>query len=220
VLTLTPAPTAYVEWMKVTMKVWAWNSNTWASTVNINALWFQTIQDRDGDALWANQLIAWQVYDLIYDGTNFKLITIEKASDSDVSTGTDDIKYVTSKQVTDNILTLRSMWTTTRSSWASTWTESIAHWLSRTPTRVTFYSCRNGSNWSLDWSFSWVSDWTNNFCIAQSATIDLFTTACINIRSWGNSWIATATFDATNIDISWVKAWSWVNVWVIWVAEA
>jgi len=101
VVTLTPAPTAYIEWMRISVKIWVWNTNTWASTINVNSLWAKAIQDRDWDALSANQLIEAQLYDLIYDGTQFKLITVEKASDSDVTTWTDTIKYASPKQLKD-----------------------------------------------------------------------------------------------------------------------
>lgn len=110
VITLSPAPTAYTEWMMISVKIWAWNTNTWASTINVNSLWAKAIQDRDWDALSANQLMAAQVYDMRYDGTQFRLITIEKASDSDVTTWTDTVKYASPKQLKDTYWQL--YWTT------------------------------------------------------------------------------------------------------------
>lgn len=109
VITLTPAPTVYTEWMKITVKIWSWNTNTGASTINVNGLWAKAIQDKDWDALNVNQLITGQVYDMIYDWTQFKLLTIEKLSDTEFNTWTDTQKYVNASQ--SNFLRIVA-WTT------------------------------------------------------------------------------------------------------------
>lgn len=69
-ITLTPAPAAYQAGMMVEVNVA--NTNTGAATVNVNGLGAKSVQF-GGSALTAGQLIAGQIYSLIYDGTNFQL---------------------------------------------------------------------------------------------------------------------------------------------------
>lgn len=72
VVALTPAPPAYTAGLTVEVKVNT--TNTGATTVNVNGLGAKTVQF-NGAALTAGQLVAGQIYCLIYDGTNFQLQT-------------------------------------------------------------------------------------------------------------------------------------------------
>lgn len=75
---LTPAPSAYTAGMQVNVKVA--NTNTGATTINVNGLGAKTIQ-RNGAALGAGALVAGQIYRLVYDGTYFQMgPTAETAS--------------------------------------------------------------------------------------------------------------------------------------------
>ena len=154
VVTLSPVPTAYTEWMKISVKIGVWNTNTWASTINVNSLWAKDIQDKDWDALWANQLIAAQVYDLIYDGTQFRLITVEKASDTEFKAATDEQKYITSAQAWYSIVS---------------WDQFLASWTTNETTGSTTYVKMKEIEVDLWWTykitntlrnFDWVG-WTN-----------------------------------------------------------
>lgn len=86
-VSLSPAPTAYVDGMHVFVKIL--NTNTAASTINVNSLGVKSITTSDGVALISNELIAGQVAHLIYNGTNFNLISNENIlSRNNVWTGT------------------------------------------------------------------------------------------------------------------------------------
>ena len=70
--TLTPAPSAYVAGMPVTIKIA--NTNTGASTININSLGTKNITRIDRTPISAGDLIANGIAMLIYDGTEFQLL--------------------------------------------------------------------------------------------------------------------------------------------------
>lgn len=74
VATLTPAPAAYTTGMTVLLKVGAGNTNTGTCTVNLNALGAKNIF-YNGAALVAGAMVAGQIYRLVYDGTNFELLS-------------------------------------------------------------------------------------------------------------------------------------------------
>lgn len=164
VITLSPAPTTYTEWMRISVKIWVWNTNTWASTINVNSLWTKDIKDRDWDVLVANQLMEGQVYDLIYDWTQFKLITIEKASDSEVLLWTDNIKYLTSKQTKDNydvVLPWTSVTYLNDTTWWTTasWTYTTVNSFTPTQNSILYTSYRlDVWAWS-DWYWRILVDW-------------------------------------------------------------
>ena len=69
VVTLSPAPTAYVTGMEVVFK--ATNANTTASTINVNALGAKSIVKNASSALISGDISANQIITLRYDGTNF-----------------------------------------------------------------------------------------------------------------------------------------------------
>ncbi len=73
VVTLTPVPAAYAAGMTVIMKVA--NSNTTASTINVNSLGVKDIKRNSSVALTANDMLAGQTVVLVYDGTNFQLVS-------------------------------------------------------------------------------------------------------------------------------------------------
>lgn len=69
---LAPAVTAYTAGLRISLKIA--NSNTGASTLNVNSLGVKTITDTLGAAITAGYLTAGMVADLRYDGTNFQLL--------------------------------------------------------------------------------------------------------------------------------------------------
>jgi hypothetical protein len=68
-VTLSPAPTAYTDGMRVTVKINV--ASTGASTLNINSLGAKTILDSLGNAIGSGGLKANIPYQLCYNGTNF-----------------------------------------------------------------------------------------------------------------------------------------------------
>lgn len=71
-VTLDPVPAAYVEGLRLVVKIAS--TNTGAATINVNALGNKSIKRPDGTALQAGDLTAGNVIDLVYDGTNFKIV--------------------------------------------------------------------------------------------------------------------------------------------------
>lgn len=70
---LSPAPTAYVDGMDVYLKIA--NTNTGASTINLNALGVKNIKTPAGADPGAGAIIAGQIAHFKYNGTNFLLLT-------------------------------------------------------------------------------------------------------------------------------------------------
>ena len=216
VITLSPAPTSYVEWMRFSVKIWAWNTNTTTSTINVNSLWVKTIKDRDWDDLWAWQLIAWQVYDLVYNWTNFVLQTIEKASDSDITTWTDDIKYTTPKQLKDNYSFLSDISNDSIDATSLVWTTTdITHWLWKTPQNVEIVTTFHF------WNFGNISNWAYNWTEQGCNTLE-FTLWSATTWSWNYSWeiihIGNLVWTITAMDSSKItitRSWTDLGSWSI-----
>ncbi|MDQ0169192.1 phage tail protein [Paenibacillus tundrae] len=70
-VTLSPAPGAYVDGLRITIKINA--TNTGAVTININGLGAKSVLKSNGTAMTANSLRANSVYSLVYNGTAFIL---------------------------------------------------------------------------------------------------------------------------------------------------
>ena len=79
VVALTPAATAYTAGMVV--RFIATNANTSTSTINVNTLGAKTIHTRAGGNLAANDILAGQLVELVYDGTYFQMPTAISASE-------------------------------------------------------------------------------------------------------------------------------------------
>lgn len=74
VITLVPAPTSYENGVQYIFK--ATYANTGTSTLNVNSLGAKTIKKNGTDDLLANDIIADQMITVIYDGTNFQMISV------------------------------------------------------------------------------------------------------------------------------------------------
>lgn len=77
VIAPNPAYTSYSTGMCVLFK--AANTNTTISTININALGVKTIKKDYNTDLTAGDVIANQIYEVVYDGTNFQLISASRS---------------------------------------------------------------------------------------------------------------------------------------------
>lgn len=130
-ITMTPAPAAYVTGMIVFFK--ANTANTGACTLNVNTLGAKTIKKNYNSDLADNDILANQLVAVIYDGTNFQLLSpvnaslvtltgtqtltnktltspvintglsgTAKATGAEVTTGTEDAKFVTPKAIGDS----------------------------------------------------------------------------------------------------------------------
>lgn len=72
-ITLTPAPSAYTTGMIVCFK--ANTANTTACTLNVNGLGAKTIKKNVSTDLATNDILAGQFVQVVYDGTNFQLLS-------------------------------------------------------------------------------------------------------------------------------------------------
>jgi hypothetical protein len=73
VVALSPALTQHITGMPIYFKVA--NANTGASTINVNGLGIKTIKKFNDQDLISGDIQAGQVVGVIYDGTNFQLIS-------------------------------------------------------------------------------------------------------------------------------------------------
>lgn len=78
VVALPTAPSSYTAGLSLTMK--AANSNTGASTVNVNSLGVKSIKRFDGNNLLANDIVAGMLVHIAYDGTNFRIVGVHGSS--------------------------------------------------------------------------------------------------------------------------------------------
>lgn len=76
-ITLTPAPTAYVTGQRFTFK--AGTANTGAATLNVNSLGAKTIKLGTSN-LYTGQILANQIVEVVYDGTNMQLVSLSPLS--------------------------------------------------------------------------------------------------------------------------------------------
>jgi len=76
VVTLSPAPAAYTTGMTVIFKVGSGDTNTGACTINVNTLGAKSIKAPDGSNPEAGAMIAGQIAVIVYDGTNFQLVSV------------------------------------------------------------------------------------------------------------------------------------------------
>lgn len=72
-VTLAPAPTAYFTGMTVKFK--ANTANTGAATLNVNALGAKDVKKNYNTALETGDILANQLVAVIYDGTNFQMLS-------------------------------------------------------------------------------------------------------------------------------------------------
>lgn len=72
-ITCSPAPTAYTTGMRFTFK--AGTANTGAATLNVNSLGAKTIKKNYNVDLLTGDILANQIVEVVYDGTNFQMVS-------------------------------------------------------------------------------------------------------------------------------------------------
>jgi hypothetical protein len=82
VVTLSPAPSGYTAGMLVAVKIGSGNTNTGASTINVNGLGVKSIKKHSDVDPDAGDIEQNGIYELRYDGTNFQIMSMV-ASDPD-----------------------------------------------------------------------------------------------------------------------------------------
>lgn len=101
VVTLAPALPAYITGMLIQFKAAA--ANTGASTININGLGAVAIKKRVNAALTANDIMANQIVTMVYDGTNFQLVSFPGPAGEIV--GTTDAQTLSAKTLATPTIT-------------------------------------------------------------------------------------------------------------------
>jgi len=186
VITLAPVPAAYVTGMVVNFK--ANTINTGACTINVNGLGAKSIVKSYNVALEDGDIKAGQDVQLIYDGTNFQMLS-PIANSFTFKTGTD------------------ATWAAN----AASGTINIAHGLGKIPKIARISASFNGnpkaaqSQGSYDGTTNactyagWVTNSTTTSGGVAAAIVYIYDAASAGTQS------ATATVDATNIILTTTK---------------
>jgi hypothetical protein len=105
-ITLSPVPSAYAAGQTFRFK--ANTVNTGSATLNVNSLGAKTIKKNYNSDLADGDILANQLVEVIYDGTNFQLLspisntTVPvKTSGAAITTGTNDADFATPKALAD-----------------------------------------------------------------------------------------------------------------------
>jgi len=201
-VTLSPVPTAYTNGMLVNFK--ANTVNTGAATLNVNGLGAKSIVKNYNLALANGDIKANMIVSVIYDGTNFQLL-------SPVTPG-----YASG--------------VTTRVMDATSGAVTIAHGLGAAPRRIRFRGFFGTTDTSdaEQCQSEGTYDGTNTKCIyiardVGNATLSGTNTTYIlylTTTNNGDNQVAAATFDATNITLTWTKNGSppSVTAQILWEA--
>jgi hypothetical protein len=178
-VTLSPAPASYTAGMVVNFK--ANTISTGAATLNVNALGAKTIVKSYNLPLVNGDIKANQIVSVIYDGTNFQLLS--PVTVPNYSSG------VTTKNLAD-----------------ASGSQTIAHGLGVTPKRIKITAMVTPGDATAITSIGTYNGTTNNAVFSRSNGSSTGSTdgaVIYLIASNGQS--ATATLDGTNITLSWTK---------------
>lgn len=192
-ITLSPAPIAYVNGQEFNFG--AGNSNTGPATLNVNGLGAKDIRKWFNQPLITGDITAGQYVKVIYDSV------------------TDTFQL---QSPTNPFVIPQTIVAATRVENTASGSQVIAHNLGRTPKKITFFANvdANGTTAGYSASSQGFSDGTNNFSVfnqmrAAGGSIsevicDNDATHCVHIAiSTGISQVASATFDATNVTLTW-----------------
>lgn len=193
-ITLSPAPAAYVVGQIFAFK--AGTANTAAATLNVNALGAIAIKKNLNVDTQTGDILAGQTVQVMYDGTNFQLISpISNLSANTYAAGT-----------------------ATRPGNTASGSQTIAHGLGKVPSRIRITAVYSDATGNIGAAFSeGVYNGTTNNCVYEQnystgSAGDIGTSGNSNTQIIfllglsTNSQAAVATFDATNITLTWTKA--------------
>ncbi|WP_407146225.1 hypothetical protein [Bradyrhizobium sp. ORS 86] len=100
VVTMSPAPLAYVGGLEVKVKVSA--APIGASVINVNGLGNKSIVNPDGSPITSNQWTAAAILRLVYDGTSFQLTSASKSAGTTIPLQANATFYVNSSLGSDS----------------------------------------------------------------------------------------------------------------------
>lgn len=232
VITLVPVIAAYKAGQVFTFK--ATNANTTTSTLAINGLTATTIKSSLGGNLVANDILAGQLVQVTYDGTNFQMtsplgnqtaIALKSAttvvsvsaatapSPNQVLTATDST-HATWVTPATSFKGLYGHGSTTYDISTASGTQNIAHGLGAIPTGFRVFGACTQNIGSFAQTFSGNSvSMGGNTTLSASATFRFF--------DGTNFTTAVITVDITNIILTWTKSGSPTGTaQIIWEAFA
>lgn len=238
-VTATPTVTTLTTWMR--FWILADVANTWACTLTVDATATKNIKTLDWNDPQSWAVRIW-MNEFVYDWTNFVLQSEDFATTTNKwiqENATDAEAYArsaTDKTITaSNLAAVQSfaILQTTRVYWTASWDVDIAHWLPQIPKRVEIrwsyvtawwrfcsgYWYSNGTN---DYCSYIVERWDDNVWIWYAAEAWNDSSNAIYTAVWEASWawwdeerqVATVSFDATNVTLSWVRSLPYTNT--IW----
>lgn len=179
-ITLSPAPASYTTGMKITFK--ANTANTGTATLNVNSLGAKTIVKNVNTTLDSNDILASQFVTVIYDGTNFVMLS----------------------PVANGFRGLVGSGATTRDLSTASGTQNIAHGLGVTPKIYNVYGTKLTSNGTMSFAHAMngtatsINTDTTGGAQNQTATFQLGTSQTAHQE-------AVITVDSTNIILTWTK---------------
>lgn len=191
-ITCTPAPTAYTTGMRFTFK--AGTANTGTASLNVNSLGAKTIKKNYNTDLASGDIVANQIIEVVYDGTNMQMVS-QKAGG------------------------IFASGTTTKNAADASATQTIAHGLGTTPKyiKITATSSDLATAASaagfLYASTAYNGTTQSSVSIMKSGSTSVATTtdfriSVSNTGSTTDASVGVVTFDATNISIAWTKSGS------------
>lgn len=180
VITLSPAPTAYTAGMTISFK--ANTANTGAATLNVNSLGAKTIVKNYNVTLANNDIKANQIIEVVYDGTNFQMI-------SPISNGTIITSGATSKDC------------------SSTTTTTFAHGLGIVPQMVKIDAKGSTGAGIFNSGTTYIGSTQSsnyNYGNTGSGTVEgSGNTFRMSNDNGTDALVGSVTVDATNVNITW-----------------
>ncbi len=204
-ITCTPAPTAYTTGMRFTFK--AGTANTGAASLNVNSLGAKTIKKNYNSDISTGDILANQIVEVVYDGTNFQMVSAK-------SQGVSYASGTTTKNAAD----------------AST-TQTIAHGLGVAPKYVKIFATNSAGTtngigptfYSAQTTYNGTTQSSLSTSLSSATTVGVYTDFRIGATSdtGANYSAGVITVDATNISIAWTKNASPTGTYtLLWEAQA
>jgi len=205
-ITCSPAPTAYTTGMRFTFL--AATANTGACSLNVNAIGAKTIKKNVSSDLSTGDILANQIVEVVYDGTNMQLVSAKSQS------------------------TAYANGSTTKNAADASATQTIAHGLGIIPKQVKitamfadnitngvapgFYYSYTVYNGTTQSSLSENRSSTTTAVVSTDFRLGIASTAGVSDYSTG-----VVTVDATNISIAWTKTGGGTGTYnLLWEAQA
>ena len=223
-ITVSPIITSYAAGQVFTWK--AGTANTGAATLNVCGLGDKAIKKNVSDALATGDILANQIIEVVYDGTNMQLISPRVIDATTQISGVVPVTNLTSVNTTAGV----------GNPPASSSTQTITHNLGRTPKIIRIYGYGNGYNAASSSattipynSSTGIYNSTGNRCInavvipSNSDYVPAYsTTNAIELNSKGSTSNSTGIINnvgATTFDIVWTCPGDISSGVYMWEAE-